>query len=359
VLTANSAARKLLELNGTLVGWPLSVGLRPGPLASLWSEAVANQRGDVRRDIVLDTGGSRRTVDVAVTRVTDANSPIAWLLCLRDVTEQARSAAMKADFVANASHELRTPVAAIRAAVETLAGEGLDLATRRRFMDMIDRNALRLADLTENLMHLNRVESASAELKFSATPVKELFAALRQSFSECLRQKQATLRTRLVETASCGGEGPDKKAEDVAGQAAGPAEWTEIVTDRRCLELILNNLVDNAVKFIGLGGWVEVRCRLDGDRAWFEVEDNGCGIPAEDLDRVFERFYQVDKSRSLNVGGTGLGLAIVKHAVHSLGGEVTIRSEVGRGTTVEIWVPHRVELGTGKRELGTGLRLGA
>jgi two-component system phosphate regulon sensor histidine kinase PhoR len=112
-----------------------------------------------------------------------------------------------------------------------------------------------------------------------------------------------------------------------------------IHTDQRWLELILKNLVDNAVKFIPDGGSIKLSCRREDKFAVFEVEDNGCGIDMEDIDRVFERFYQVDKSRGMNQGGTGLGLAIVKHAVNAMHGKVAIRSKVGEGTVVSFQIP--------------------
>ena len=143
--------------------------------------------------------------------------------------------------------------------------------------------------------------------------MNEVFAASETTVGEVLQAKDATLSTQ--------------------------SDICELHTDQRWLELILKNLVDNAAKFIPQGGQVQIRCRRDNGLAVFEVEDDGCGIPTEDLDRVFERFYQVDKSRSLNQGGTGLGLAIVKHAVLAMHGQVSIRSRVGEGTIVSFRIP--------------------
>lgn len=313
VLKANPAARELLGTEGSLVGWPLTVGLRHNAMTALWSEAIRSAHPELRRDVNLDGSGAPRTVTVTIVRVKDPDTPIAWLMCFRDITERARSAAMKADFVANASHELRTPVAAIRAAVETLQSNGLDGPTRSRFMSVINRNVVRLQNLTEDLMHLNKVESPTAELIVGEFDPGELISALRSSFSEAVRQKNAEIHWEC--------------------------DVPLVVTDPRWLELVLKNLIDNAVKFIATGGRVDIRCRPEGDRVIFEVRDDGCGIPREDLERVFERFYQVDKSRGQNIGGTGLGLAIVKHAVHAMGGEVTITSELGHGATVGFWIP--------------------
>lgn len=312
VLMANEAAHRLLGMDAPLTHQPLADRLPNEALRSLWARARAGARHELRQEIALGAP-SPRTLGVTVTRVDASQSPIAWLMCLRDITVLARSAEMKSDFVANASHELRTPVSAIRAAVETLRSDGLDVDQRGRFVSVIERNVSRLQDLTEDLMQLNRVEAANPELHIAAVELDEVFSSLRAAFNEQLHRKEAHLSF-------------------VSGVS-------DAVTDAKWLELILKNLIDNAVKFIGERGCVAVRVVRKDERIAFEVEDDGCGIPAKDLERVFERFYQVDTSRALNVGGTGLGLAIVKHAVHGLGGDVTIRSEVGRGTTVSFWIP--------------------
>lgn len=313
VITANAAAGRMLNLPTSLVGGPLREQLGQRALGRLWDEAVAADERETRRDLVVTGPDGDRTINAAVIRVVAGDSPIAWLLCLRDITAVARSAAMRADFVAAASHELRTPVASIRAATETLQADDVASDSRRRFLDIIDRGAQRLEDLTEDLLQLNRLESPAHEPVASSIDLDELLSALRVTFADALAAKNATFDL--------------------------DASVRRITTDRRSLELVLENLVDNAVKFIDDGGRIELACRPDGDRVRFDVRDDGCGIPAVDLDRVFERFYQVDKSRSRAAGGTGLGLAIVKHAVTAMGGRVTIAGEIGSGTTVTFWIP--------------------
>lgn len=313
VLLANAAARRLLGLRYSPAGGPLAEQLTHRGLRRFWEDALGAGTSESRRELTIESDGGTRTLDVSILHVTQIETPIAWLVCLRDITAIARSVAMKTDFVANASHELRTPVASIRAAVETLRETGLDEPTRRRFLSIIDRNVDRLQNLTEDLMHLNKVESVAVELVESTFDPAEVFAALRTMFEDALRQKQAELTY----------------VSDV----------DLIHTDQRWLELVLKNLLDNAVKFIGPGGRIHLRCAAVGEKVAFEVQDNGCGIPPEDMDRVFERFYQVDKSRAMNVGGTGLGLAIVKHAVSAMRGEVSISSTVGVGTVVRFMIP--------------------
>jgi two-component system phosphate regulon sensor histidine kinase PhoR len=318
VLMVNAAALRMLGAPGEMVGAELRSQLGTSPLGRMWEEAMRSDEPELRRELRLPRAESEsdQAVDVSITRVRGTDTPIEWLMCLRDITELAKSVAIKTDFVANASHELRTPVASIRAAVDTLREDGLDRQMRDRFISIIDRNVERLQLLTEDLMHLNRVESASVELTMSRFRVEEVIDSLTTSFAQAFELK---------------------KAEFVAH-----TEVEELNSDRRWLEIVLRNLIDNAVKFVGENGRVDMKCRRVGEAAQFEVTDNGCGIPSPDVERVFERFYQVDKSRALNVGGTGLGLAIVKHAVHAMGGEVFITSEVDRGTTVRFTVPASV-----------------
>ncbi|RIK68420.1 MAG: hypothetical protein DCC66_10180 [Planctomycetota bacterium] len=313
VLTANDAARRLLAVDSPLVGRLLTEQVTDEALQQMWNEAQAAGRNELHRELKRSKVRGAAQLSVTIIRVTEPSTPIAWLICIRDITALAQSAAMKTEFVANASHELRTPVASIRAAVETLNADGLDREMTQRFMSVIARNVERLQNLTEDLMDLNRVESESPDLSVRRFRPDEVFASVRSVFAEALRQK--SVRLEIVN------------------------EVEALETDPRWLELVLKNLVDNAVKFVGIGGRIEIRCRHEGGMARLEVEDNGCGIPAGDLDRVFERFYQVDKSRRVGIGGTGLGLAIVKHAVHGMGGEVSIASEEGRFTRVSFTVP--------------------
>jgi len=313
VLMANPAAGRLLGLSNSLVGGPVREQLGVWPLARLWDDAMAAGKTEISRDVAINVSGTTRTLEAAVVRVQSTETPIAWLMCLRDITAVARSAAMKADFVANASHELRTPVASIRAAVDTLRDENLDAQTQARFLSVIERNVDRLHNLTDDLMQLNRVESATLEMKNIWFDPAEAVGGLRAAFAETLARKRVSL--------------------DYTGTIR------QIFTDRRSFELVLKNLIDNAIKFVTPDGHVEIRGRKTGGMIWFDVQDDGCGIAREHLDRVFERFYQVDKSRSESRAGTGLGLAIVKHAVHAMGGEVSIASQVGVGTTVSFSIP--------------------
>lgn len=225
---------------------------------------------------------------------------------------------VKADFVANASHELRTPVSTILASVETL--RSLDLTREsdaaRRFIDIIERHARRLGELAGDMLELHRLESSGFAVQPREIQIGPLTDELRQRFEPLARDKGVTCERRV--------EPPD----------------LTLRSDERLLRLILSNLLDNAIKFTDAGGQVRIEVqRRAGGGAEFVVSDTGCGIPLEDQPRVFERFYQVRSDRSGPKRGTGLGLAIVRHAARALGADVTLTSTPGRGTTVRVCVP--------------------
>jgi two-component system phosphate regulon sensor histidine kinase PhoR len=226
------------------------------------------------------------------------------LLLMRDVTEAKRAEATRRDFVANASHELRTPVAAIRAAAETLlAGAVDDPAAARGFVDIVARHAERLSRLTQDLLDLSRIESR--QWRFDLAPVDA-----------------AAIAGQVVEFVA-----PAAQEKGLALASEVPA-GTAVRADARALEQLLVNLVDNAVKYTGQGS-VALRAERDGDAWTLSVVDTGPGIERHHLPRLFERFYRVDPGRSREQGGTGLGLAIVKHLAQGMGGDVGVESGEG------------------------------
>ncbi len=232
------------------------------------------------------------------------------LVLLRDVTEAKRAEAARRDFVANASHELRTPISAIRAAAETLLAGGLaEPGSARGFVEIVARHAERLSRLSQDLLDLSRLETR--QWRFEIAKV-DAAAAARQAvdlLAGAAREKGLAI----------GSEVPDVAA---------------VRADARALEQVLVNFVENAVKYTAQG---HVAIRADReDRYWvLSVVDSGPGIDANHLPRLFERFYRVDPGRSREQGGTGLGLAIVKHLVQGMGGEVGVESGTG-GT--RFWV---------------------
>jgi two-component system phosphate regulon sensor histidine kinase PhoR len=226
-----------------------------------------------------------------------------------DTTELGRLEAMRREFVANVSHELKTPLTAIRGYAETLAAGGVSPEQQRTFLDVILRHGKRLGALIEDILQLSRIESRKLDLEMAPVDVAAL-----------ARGVLADLEARLVE----------KKLSASVETRGDP----QAMADARSLEQILLNLLDNAIKYTEAGGAITVRVDGAGPRLRVTVEDTGLGIPRADQDRIFERFYRVDRARSREQGGTGLGLSIVKHLVHANGGNVFLESQVGKGTRV-------------------------
>jgi two-component system phosphate regulon sensor histidine kinase PhoR len=245
------------------------------------------------------------------------------ILALTDITDIARTIQMKTDFVANASHELRTPLSAIRAAIETVMNIdiGGDAESAGRFLRVIDRHSARLEALVTDLLALSRLESIPKQTKPAVIDLGRFRQGLSERWADSVSTKQLHWECDI------------------------PPALREMTANADLLKMALDNLIDNAIKFTAAGGRVCLAFRREQDNLKIEVTDNGCGIPAQDQERVFERFYQVAPARSGADGGpaeqrgTGLGLAIVRHAVASMGGTVSLTSELGKGTRVTLTIP--------------------
>jgi signal transduction histidine kinase len=236
------------------------------------------------------------------------------LLVVADVTETRRLDAVRRDFVANASHELKTPAASIQAAAETLRHAVTeDPAALPRFAAQLERDALGLSRIVSDLLDLSRLESGS-------------------DLDEWVRPD--------IVTREEAGRFDDAVATSGVDLVLDVAEVPAVRGSQRDLSLLVRNLIDNAIRYADPeGGRVEVSVVADDTAVRLRVADNGAGIPTRDLGRIFERFYRVDRARSRETGGTGLGLAIVKHVAENHGGDVTVESELGRGSTFTVRIP--------------------
>ncbi|HMB94612.1 MAG TPA: ATP-binding protein [Tepidisphaeraceae bacterium] len=317
IVVINTPAARLLQLTPPqALGRKVEVVVNETAILRVIEQASGPS--PIVREIRLQRNGQRVTYQ-AVANHAKAGG---LLLVLRNVSAMAAAVQMKTDFVANASHELRTPIAAIKAAFETLQEVFQeDPPQTEKCVAIIDGHLKRLEEMLSDLLDLSRVESADLKAHITSVKVADLMALVRTTTGPLARQKD-------VELAFI--------AHEVSDEAA-------FNSDRRLLNLIIKNLVENSIKFTPAGGHVTVRLsRPDGDKKQvvLEVIDTGIGIPPEHQERVFERFYQVDHARSGAAGrGTGLGLAIVKHAVHALGGTVELSSTVNVGTTVSCLLP--------------------
>src|SRR6266550_8906267 len=260
--------------------------------------------------VEVETGVPSRWLRASSQPIDDGGSV---LVVVRDVTEARRLDAVRRDFVANASHELKTPAASIRAAAETLRDGALDdPPAARRFTEQLQRDAMRLSRIVSDLLDLSRLEGGS----------------------------DLAERVRLDVIAA-------DEVERLGDRATEAGVVIELHTDGvpsvpgsgRDLALLVRNLIDNAVRYTPSGGRVDVSVSAEDGRVVLQVADTGMGIPQRDLSRVFERFYRVDRARSRETGGTGLGLAIVRHVAENHGGEVTVRSELSAGSTFVVRLP--------------------
>jgi len=314
VLLANDACRSLLGLSHVeVVGRPLLEVARNTELNAAVSEVFQHQE-PCRREITL-AGSPRRVISLLATALPPEPTR-GVVIVLHDITELRRLERLRREFVANVSHELKTPLSSIKAYAETLRmGAVHDPQHNLGFVERISEQAERLHRLIVDLLQLARVEAGQEVFQMKhvdlATVVERGLAQHRQLAD----QKNITV---CVEPAS--------KSVTVWGDSDG-------------LFTILSNLLDNAVKYTPTGGQITVRWYLDGLRAVWEVQDTGIGIAPEDQERVFERFYRADRARSPELGGTGLGLAIVKHLAQAFGGSIELRSQLRQGSTFRVLLP--------------------
>ncbi len=237
------------------------------------------------------------------------------ILVIQDITEASRYERLRRDFVANVSHELKSPLTSIRSLTETLLGGALDdAASNRRFVQLIDDDAARLSRLIEDLLTLAQIESQAVPLHLTVVELKPVVEAVLAALQPAITQRQVSVAMRI----------PDGLA---------------VSADPDRLRQVVQNLIDNAVKYNRERGAITVSAAADSTQATVTVEDRGIGIPPPDLTRIFERFYRVDKARSRELGGTGLGLSIVKHIVEVHGGRVAVESRLGDGSRFSFTLP--------------------
>ncbi len=277
---------------------------------------VIQKGGSVEREIEFKKP-KRRIFQIHFSPMRREGRLFGVVSLFHDLTEIRRLEEVRRDFVANLSHELKTPLTAIRGYSETLLEESGSLsAGLRRHAEIIFRHAADLGQLMENLLNLSRIESGREEVALESIPPKTFVSRLFERFHVQAGVKRIEL------------------ANEVSG------EVPPLMADPNKLNQILSNLVDNAIKYSPAGAKVWVRSRPQAKEYEIEVGDNGPGIPLQDQERIFERFYRVDKARSRDTGGAGLGLAIVKHLVELHGGRISLESSPAQGSKFKVLFPH-------------------
>jgi two-component system phosphate regulon sensor histidine kinase PhoR len=298
----NDAARKMLGVSSTPVGMPLIEFMRV-PQAFELIDSVDAAQAEVQLP-----NGPRTLIRVGRKWEDDEGR----VLLLEDVTAMRRLETMRRDFVANVSHELRTPVAVIRANAETLlAGAKDDPVMGVKLIDAVHRNSERLARIIADLLDLSRLDAGQYRMDLQPTSLKAISEQSLTAIEPQAAARQVEVKVEIPEDLVVKG-------------------------DAKALDQIFVNLIDNAVKYSKPGGHVWVEARRDKDRVRVEIRDDGPGIADKHRERVFERFYRADPSRSREAGGTGLGLSIVKHLVESMGGEVGVEPNTPNGSI--FWV---------------------
>jgi two-component system phosphate regulon sensor histidine kinase PhoR len=308
----NDAARRILKLEKESIDRSYVEAIRHPGIVETLSRALAGEETEgLELSVTRDT---TRTLVAHVAPVVAAGRGA--VLVMHDITELRRADQVRRDFVANVSHELRTPLTAIKGYAEALLDESDDAEAREKFLDIIHRHATRMERLVKDLLRLARLDAGQEAVELVPCDVGGLLKSLANDFEAVAAQKQQSIDVQVARDAAT------------------------LVTDAAKLHDIARNLIENAVNYTPDGGAIEVKASHSGGLFQLTVADTGHGIAPDDLPRIFERFYRVDRSRT-GPGGTGLGLSIVKHLAQVLGGEVTASNQPGSGALFTVTLPLR------------------
>ena len=318
VVASNRAARSLFSNVEDPIGARRLTELTRNP--AIYDAFLDGVRGKERAGVKVETyGGERRVFDLRVVPLQSANGKASHgaVGVFFDITRLERLELIRQEFLSNVSHELRTPLTSIIALAETLETGAIDNPEHnRRFLTIIQKNAARMHRLIDDILELSAIEAGNVKVKQEIVQLRALVEDVVGSLSGAASTHEITLQNLVPQD-------------------------TTVFADPHRLVQMLTNLIDNAIKFNREGGVVSIKYE-GGVRDKISVEDTGEGIPAHHLDRLFERFYRVDRARSRELGGTGLGLAIVKHLAKAHDGEVTVESRFGEGTRFTIELPGNV-----------------
>lgn len=313
VLASNRVAQHLLSnVEPSITSRRLTELTRNPAIYDAFLDGV---RGTERAGVKVETfGPDRRVFDLRVVPLRARGAVSGAVGVFFDVTRLERLEIVRQEFLSNVSHELRTPLTSIVALSETLEFGAIDdPENNRRFLSIIQKNATRMHRLIDDILELSAIEAGNVKIRPELVPLRPFVEDILGTLTAAATARNVSIRNFV------------------------PAE-AEVFADPHRLMQMLTNLIDNAVKFNRDGGTVSIGFSRS-DRDQISVEDTGEGIPSHHLDRLFERFYRVDRARSRDLGGTGLGLAIVKHLAKSHGGEVSVTSRFGEGTKFKIELP--------------------
>lgn len=319
ILLINELAKKMVEGNEYLIAEGKNIRqfiknelILETVLHNMSSEHSTVIQKNIKKDLIYK-------IKIDPVHFEDTDAVIGFIINIENITEYVKLENMRKEFVANVSHELKTPITSIQGFVETLKmTDNLDEDTKNRFLTIIENETTRLTRLIDDILLLSTIENKKKK-KVEKVDLFEVFEEVNEVINYIAKKKNIKVKYDF--------ENKDIDLWEYSGY----------------IRQILLNIISNAVKYTGENGKVSVKQYIKSEKVFIEVKDNGIGIPQEDIDRIFERFYRVDKARSRSVGGTGLGLAITKHMVKALNGNIKVESELGVGSKFTIELPFNQE----------------
>jgi two-component system phosphate regulon sensor histidine kinase PhoR len=320
----NKALHALLPVSSDVVDkTPLEI-IRNAALESAIDRVLQGRKSEAFEMEVPAAGGKALEVNVVAisSGSKDSDGTVLGVIAVfHDITRLKKLEKIRQDFVANVSHELRTPLTTIKGYAETLLEGALKEDVASQFVQVIKRHTDRLTKIVEDLLTLSKIESREFQLKKEKISITEFIDDVLDFVKEAAQRKRITLSKGEI------------------------SPFLDVIADRHSLEEVFVNLLDNAIKYTPEKGDVTISAVENTlGEIQFSVKDNGIGIPREDIPRIFERFYRVDKGRSQEMGGTGLGLSIVKHLIQAHGGRVWVESQPGKGSVFYFTLPKRSDL---------------
>ena len=318
ILLVNRAFFRFFKVDGEVRGESFGLLARKTGINDLIEEVLQHRRSVQKEVMFSETTPTRTWSLVGTTARGSGETNVFGIFLLFDLTDIRQLERVRKDFVANVSHEIRTPLTSIRGFAEALHDGGInDPKTALEFSGIILSHAERLGNIVSDLLHLSELETGKAVMRYGNIPVSRQIAHIRDVYADHAARKRIRFTVQI------------------------PDESLTYETDEGKMDLVLGNLVDNALKYTPEGGEVFLGGWKEDDSIVFEVRDSGVGIPRTEVDRIFERFYRVDRARSREMGGTGLGLSIVRHILEILQGTVRVTSTPGQGSTFFVRVPSR------------------
>ncbi len=317
IIKMNYAAAKMFKLNlASVRGLNIKEVLKNDDLKNLISKAIELNQEQKSSITLQELEEKYLQVNISLFK-NPVNKNIAAIVVFNDITHLRKLETIRRDFVANVSHELKTPVTTIKGFVETLKDGAIKNPDEAaQFLDIIAKHVVRLETIIEDLLALSRIEQEydNNQISMSYEPLKDILEA---AIHDC--ERQATAKSIKINY---------HMSENIYANV-----------NPSLMEQALVNLIDNAIKYSNEKSEIKITSCYDDSKIIISVADQGCGIPEKHKERLFERFYRVDKARSRKLGGTGLGLAIVKHILQAHSGFVTVESEIGKGSKFTLWLP--------------------